>query len=105
MARAGITIRGDPQLILDETTKEELKARGAALEEATNYITLRIGTPTPEFPNVLDTDNFIFNGIYNLLDVRSIWDSSGKFTQELGLQWNPQFSTFGGNIEHDPGER
>ena len=96
----GFKIIGDPNLILDEVTVEELKKAGAPLESAVNYITFDVGTPNPEFPEIPSTDNFLFSGYYGIRTLKSIWGEDGTFVQEINVFWRSDLSEIAGGQEN-----
>jgi len=102
LLEGGFKIIGDPNLILDEATIAELQIKGAPLETAINYIIFTVGIPGPEFPNIPETENFIFNGVYGIRSIKSIFDETGKFTQEINVFFRADLTQFGGNITPDP---
>ena len=104
LLEGGFKIIGDPNLILDETTIEQLKDGDppAPLEKAINYVTFDIGTPNPEFPEVSQVGNFIFNGYYGIRTLKSIFSEDGKFTQELKVYWRSELARFARGEEDEP---
>ena len=104
LLEGGFKIIGDPNLILDESTIKALKERNppAPIESAINYVTFNIGTPNPEFPEIPDTDNFIFNGYYMIKTLKSVWDEQGKFTQELDVFWRSDLADLARGKEEEP---
>lgn len=101
LLEGGFKIIGDPNLILDETTIEELKPE-APLESAINYVTFDIGTPNPEFPEVPEVGNFIFNGYYGIRTLKSVFSEDGKFTQELNVYWRSELADLARGEDDNP---
>lgn len=78
-------IRGNPLLILDEETVDELGLEGAAA-----LVVFNIGTPLPDFQDSTASqsapvERFIYSGNYLLRGVKSIFTASGTFEQELTM--------------------
>jgi len=84
-----IKILGDPNLILDEPTIARLE-----FERGVQYVTFKIGTPLPDFPTVPAHDNFVFNGIYSIRNIKSIITETGSFVQELDVYYRADLSHF-----------
>ena len=89
LVQNNIKIRGNPHLILDATTIEEY-----GLETVANMVVLNIGTPLPEFQDdtaISDapTETFIFSGNYRISGVKSIFNASGTFEQEIDMAYIP----------------
>lgn len=77
-----ITIRGNPDLILDDVTVDRLNLEGAAA-----YLIFDVGTPSPEYPDIPKINRFAFSGHYRIDRVKSIFESNGQFKQEISCSW------------------